>query len=69
VPKNVVTKAHGTLGPTSSSQSPSTDVIRHRSPRAPVNSVSTFEATGLVFERAGLKAIDVQNIHIADEKK
>jgi hypothetical protein len=28
-----------------------------------------IEAKGLVFERAGLKAIDVQSMHIADEKK
>jgi hypothetical protein len=27
------------------------------------------EAKGLVFERSGLKAIDVHDIHIADEKK
>ena len=28
-----------------------------------------IEAKGLVFERAGLKAIDVHDIHIADKKK
>ena len=27
------------------------------------------EASGLVFERADLKAIDIHDIHIADEKK